>query len=58
MGCGATANVASDGRSHALTRGAVQLPQKNLPREFKRILRPGGLLLIGDYSPQTVARNL
>ena len=32
--------------------------QKNLLGEFKRILRPGGLLLISDYPLQSDARNL
>jgi SAM-dependent methyltransferase len=32
--------------------------QKNLLAEFKRILRPGGLLLISDYPLQSDARNL
>lgn len=32
--------------------------QKNLLAEFKRTLRPGGLLLISDYPLQTDARNL
>ena len=32
--------------------------QKNLLGEFKRSLRPGGLLLISDYPLQTDARNL
>jgi SAM-dependent methyltransferase len=32
--------------------------QKNLLREFKRILRPHGLLLISDYALQVDARNL
>jgi SAM-dependent methyltransferase len=32
--------------------------QKNLVAEFKRVLRPGGLLLISDYPLQTDARNL
>ncbi|MEJ0086027.1 MAG: methyltransferase domain-containing protein [Pseudomonadota bacterium] len=32
--------------------------QKNLLAGFKRILRPGGLLLISDYPLQTDARNL
>jgi SAM-dependent methyltransferase len=32
--------------------------QKNLLAEFKRILRPGGLLLISDYPLQADARNL
>jgi len=31
--------------------------QKTLLAEFKRILRPGGLLLISDYPLQTDARN-
>jgi SAM-dependent methyltransferase len=32
--------------------------QKNLLAQFKRVLRPGGLLLISDYPLQTDARNL
>ena len=32
--------------------------QKNLLHEFKRILRPGALLLISDYPLQTDPRNL
>jgi len=32
--------------------------QRKLLREFKRILRTGGLLLISDYPLQTDARNL
>jgi SAM-dependent methyltransferase len=32
--------------------------QKNLLAGFKRVLRPGGLLLISDYPLQTDARNL
>jgi ubiquinone/menaquinone biosynthesis C-methylase UbiE len=32
--------------------------QKNLLNEFKRILRPDGLLLISDYPLQTDTRNL
>jgi SAM-dependent methyltransferase len=32
--------------------------QKNLLCEFKRVLRPGGLLVISDYPLQTDARNL
>jgi len=32
--------------------------QKNMLAEFKRVLRPGGLLPISDYPLQTDARNL
>lgn len=31
--------------------------QKNLVSEFKRVLRPGGLLLVSDYPLQVDARN-
>jgi SAM-dependent methyltransferase len=32
--------------------------QRNIVAEFKRVLRPGGLLLISDYPLQSDARNL
>jgi hypothetical protein len=41
-----------------LTCIPVDSAQTNLVREFKRILRPGGLLLISDYPLQTDERNL
>ena len=41
-----------------LTCIADDAAQKNLLREFKRVLRPGGLLVVSDYPLQTDARNL
>jgi SAM-dependent methyltransferase len=41
-----------------LTCVASDDDQKNLVRELRRILRPGGLLIISDYPLQTDARNL
>ena len=41
-----------------LTCIASDEKQKNLLREFKRILRPGGLLLVSDYPLQADDRNL
>jgi SAM-dependent methyltransferase len=41
-----------------LTCIADDAAQKNLLLEFKRVLRPGGLLVVSDYPLQSDARNL
>lgn len=70
--CAAVEFVISDGRSlpfatnsfdavilfAVLTCIPDDAAQKNLLAEFKRILKPGGLLLISDYPLQDDARNL
>jgi hypothetical protein len=39
-------------------REAAGDAQRNLVREFKRVPRPGGLMLISDYPLQSDRRNL
>jgi SAM-dependent methyltransferase len=51
-------NQAARSRQFTHTCIAAGDAQKNLLREFKRILRPDGLLLISDYPLQTDQRNL
>jgi len=50
--------ISSSGICRQTRRLTRALPRKNLLREFKRILRPDGLLMIGDYPLQTDERNL